>query len=287
MNGFLIINKKENMTSTDVVRKVKKEVQIKKVGHSGTLDPMTTGVLVIALNRATKYLSILTKNSEKKYLVTMRFGYQTDTFDVTGEVIKEDNDFKLDMEQFIKTCNMFVGEYEQIPPIYSAKKVDGKRLYEYARAGKQVEIEPSKVIIHSIYNIIKVSDIEVSFEVVVSKGTYIRSLIEDIAQKMNTCATMSKLCRLETDGFNINQAVEIEDISLEKVIGLESYLSNIYPKFYVEGKIKTMIENGVEMNRLSNKQYPLLYVDKNTHELIALYDVKDEIKSKPIFMMGK
>ena len=187
MDGIILINKEKNCTSHDVVYKVKKMFK-EKVGHTGTLDPNATGVLPILVGKGTK-LSKYLINHDKKYIVTLKLGKKTDTADSDGKIIEETEVSKdIFKENNIKnSLNKFIGKNEQIPPMYSAIKVNGKKLYEYARSGKSVEIQPRKIEIYSI-NLIKINEKnnEIIFEVFCSKGTYIRSLCEDIAKDLNT-----------------------------------------------------------------------------------------------------
>lgn len=187
MDGIILINKEKNCTSHDVVYKVKK-IFGEKVGHTGTLDPNATGVLPILVGKGTK-LSKYLINHDKKYIVTLKLGKKTDTADSDGKIIEETEVSKdIFKENNIKnSLNKFIGKNEQIPPMYSAIKVNGKKLYEYARSGKSVEIKPRIIEIYSI-NLIKINEKnnEIIFEVFCSKGTYIRSLCEDIAKDLNT-----------------------------------------------------------------------------------------------------
>ena len=187
MDGIIIVNKPKNCTSHDVVAKIKK-ITNEKVGHTGTLDPMATGVLPLLIGKGTlcsKYLI----NHDKKYEVTLKLGIKTNTADLEGEIIEEKDIPKqaLEKKEISKVLDSFVGKQEQIPPIYSAIKVKGKKLYEYARSGQEVEIKPRKIEIYEIELIdVNKNSNEIVFKVHCSKGTYIRSLCEDIAKKLNT-----------------------------------------------------------------------------------------------------
>lgn len=202
MDGIIIINKPKQYTSNDIVNKVKRILNT-KVGHTGTLDPNATGVLPLLLGKGTKFSKYLI-NHDKKYIATLRLGVKTSTADVEGEVIDERAvDKKLfegdKIEQILKT---FVGKQIQTPPIYSAIKVNGKKLYEYARNNKQVEIPKRQIEIYSI-NLISMNDEEkqIVFDVECSKGTYIRSLCEDIAEKLGTVGYMEELERARARKF--------------------------------------------------------------------------------------
>ncbi len=282
-SGFIIINKKKGITSFDVVRLAKKKLNTKKIGHTGTLDPMTEGVLVLAIEDATKYIPILVESNRKVYRAKMKFGEHRDTYDCEGEVTKVDNKV-VTRTEVVTALQSFIGSYEQFPPIYSAKKVDGKRLYEYAREGKEVEIKPSNVTIIDYPYIGKIENGEIEFEVVVSKGTYIRSLIVDCATKLNTVAYMSELSRIESDGFTIDDSIFEENIDVEKIIDFEQFLFNKYPTKQVYGKIEKLVKNGFTFTPLSNQKYPLLYVNLENKPL-ALYEQVNEQVTKPQIMI--
>ena len=187
MDGIILINKEKNCTSHDVVYKVKKMFK-EKVGHTGTLDPNATGVLPILVGKGTKMSKYLI-NHDKKYIVTLKLGKRTDTQDSEGKIIEEKEVpiSALNRENILNILKKFIGELNQIPPMYSAIKVNGKKLYEDARCGEKLEIKPRKIKIYSInLNKIDEKNKEIIFEVSCSKGTYIRSLCEDIAKKLKT-----------------------------------------------------------------------------------------------------
>ncbi len=281
-SGFIVINKKVGITSFDVVRLAKKKLQTKKIGHTGTLDPMTDGVLVLAIGDATKFIPIISESKKKVYRAKMKFGEHRDTYDIEGEVLKTDNK-TLTTEEVKETLLSFIGCYYQFPPIYSAKKVNGKRLYEYAREGIEVEIKPSNVEIIDFPYIGELTDNEIEFEVVVSKGTYIRSLIVDCATKLDTVAYMSGLTRLESDEFSLEQAIEEEQIDENAIIDFGQYLLSKYPSQKVYGKIEKLVRNGFNFRPLEGATYPLVYTD-NEGKVIALYDIHKD-GTKPLIMM--
>lgn len=186
MNGVIVINKPKGYTSHNIVNVVRKKLNTKKVGHTGTLDPDATGVLPILIGTATKISKYLIEH-KKTYIATVKLGYKTDTGDASGKVIKEDKHFqKIDKKDIENALNTFLGKREQVPPMYSAIKVNGKKLYEYAREGKKIEVKPREIEIYDIcleeYN----NNDEISFKVNCSKGTYIRTLCESIAEKLGT-----------------------------------------------------------------------------------------------------
>lgn len=217
MNGVLLINKPKDYTSHDIVAIVKK-IYKEKVGHTGTLDPNATGVLPLLVGKATlisKYLM----NHDKKYIAVLKLGTKTTTADGEGEIIEEKEVSKLAFlkENIEKVFEGLVGKNEQIPPIYSAIKIKGKKLYEYARAGQEVLVQPRVIEIYSL-NILEINEEsrEIKFEVACSKGTYIRSLCESIAEKLETVGYMKDLQRIEVGNFNINQAIELKRIQENK-----------------------------------------------------------------------
>lgn len=243
MDGIIIINKQAGCTSHDIVYKVKK-ISNEKVGHTGTLDPLAEGVLPILIGKGTlcsKYLI----NHDKKYFVKLQLGIKTETADKEGKIVETQNVDKniLNKENVINILNSFIGKQEQIPPIYSAIKVNGKKLYEYARNGKNVEIKPRVVEIYDI----KLQDIDkeknqINFIVHCGKGTYIRSLCEDIATKLGTIGYMEYLQRTEVGKFKIENSIKIEQLENDKKI-LEK---NIIP-------IEKIFENK-KIIKLSDKQ---------------------------------
>ena len=213
MNGIIIINKHKGCTSHDIVYKVKKMFN-EKVGHTGTLDPMATGVLPLLIGKGTQCSKYLI-NHDKIYNVTLQLGEKTDTADSEGKVIetKEVKEKTLKKENIEKILEKFKGKQEQIPPIYSAIKVNGKKLYEYARKGQEVEIKPRKIEIYNIELLnIKEKQKQIEFKVSCSKGTYIRSLCEDIAQRLETVGYMLELKRIQVGNFNIKEAITIEQL---------------------------------------------------------------------------
>ena len=214
MDGIIIVNKEQGYTSNDVVQIIKK-IFNEKVGHTGTLDPMATGVLPILVGKGT-LLSKYLINHDKIYAATLKLGVKTDTGDITGDVIEEKyvDEKCLNEENITHVLQEIKGEQEQIPPMYSAIKVNGKKLYEYARKGLTVEIAPRTINIYNIelINIDKESK-EIQFRVSCSKGTYIRTLCESIAEKLGTIGTMSSLTREKVGDFEIGEAIKLSEIN--------------------------------------------------------------------------
>lgn len=241
MNGIIIINKYKGCTSHDIVYKVKKMFN-EKVGHTGTLDQMATGVLPLLIGKGTQCSKYLI-NHDKIYNVTLQLGEKTDTADSEGKVIetKEVKEETLKKENIEKILEKFKGKQEQIPPIYSAIKVNGKKLYEYARKGQEVEIKPRKIKIYNIELLnINEKQKQIEFQVSCSKGTYIRSLCEDIAQRLETVGYMLELKRIQVGNFNIKEAITIEQ--LENNIDNKEFIEENFIQFEEIFKNKEKIE---------------------------------------------
>lgn len=272
MNGILNIFKPMGMSSFDVVRVVKKVAKTGKVGHTGTLDPEATGVLPICIGRATKIIDYI-MDSEKVYEVTFKLGIRTTTYDLEGEVLEERDTSNLSDNDILNVIKEFIGEYTQVPPMYSALKQNGVRLYELARKGIEVEREGRLINIYNIEDI-NIDNPYVSMKVTCSKGTYIRSLCYDIGEKLGVFATMTKLNRSKTSVFSQENSININDLTEENienyVITMEEAL-NKYESITVYGKYTKLLINGV---RVADNRFTK---DKVINSL--LYRVYDENKN--------
>ena len=234
MNGILIVDKKIGETSFDVIRDVRKKYNMKKVGHTGTLDPMATGVLPILLGDATK-LSDFLMDHDKEYVAILKLGKKTNTGDSEGEVIEEGKIPKLETSKIEVVLKEFLGTSMQTPPMYSAIKVNGKKLYEYARAGEEIERNKRKIEIFKI-ELISYKDDEIEYKVNCSKGTYIRTLCEDISEKLGTVGYMKSLRRTRVGEFSL------EDTG--KIFSIEDVMKN-RPKYDLKEGEKNQFLNGV------------------------------------------
>ena len=265
MDGIIVINKEKGCTSHDIVYKIRKMFNT-KVGHTGTLDPNATGVLPILLGKGTKISKYLIEH-DKEYEVVLQLGVKTTTADEEGEIIEEKEVLKESLEQLEieRILKSFIGKIKQMPPKYSAIKVNGRKLYEYARKGQEVEIKPREV---EIYNIeitnIQKEKKQIEFKVSCSKGTYIRTLCEDIAEKMRTVGYMKELKRTKVGNFNIEQAITLGQLQEKeniKIITIEEMFKDKEEIILEDSKI-TLLLNGVKMNmekpngiyRIYNKQ---------------------------------
>ena len=221
MNGILIVNKPSGITSHDVVDFIRQKFNMEKVGHAGTLDPLATGVLVMLLGKATK-LSNTFINDDKEYIAKVFFGKSTDTQDASGKVVEEKNIDSLDIEAIKKSLENFKGDIEQIPPMVSAIKHKGKKLYQLARSGKTVKREPRKIRISDI-EILDFKFPELTFKVKCSKGTYVRTLCEDIGRSLDVPSHMSGLVRTRSGDFLLEDSKKLDEIHEKDIISFSSY----------------------------------------------------------------
>ena len=249
LNGIVNINKEAGYTSHDVVAKLRGITKQKKIGHTGTLDPDAMGVLPICFGKGTKVCELLT-NKGKVYLTTLLLGKTSDTQDRSGKILSENSTSHLTEEEVIHGIQSFVGESEQIPPMYSALKVNGKRLYKLAREGKEIERKPRKIIIDEI-NIIQVNLPRVKMEIKCSKGTYIRTICHDIGEKLGCGGLMEELWRTQVGNFTLDDAITIDEFREIFSIGqVEDVLIKIdsifleYPKLVLKKGFESMAYNG-------------------------------------------
>lgn len=278
MDGAIIINKPKGYTSRDVINRLNTLLETPKIGHTGTLDPIGTGVLVCLVGRATKLSELLT-NQDKEYIASFKLGLLTDTLDIEGNILKEEI-VNLDKKEIITAVESFKGTYNQEVPAYSAIKVKGKKLYEYARENKEVTLPKREVTIYDI-KIISIKKNIVTIKTKVSKGTYIRSLVRDIGNKLNTYATMTSIERTSLGNFNIKESYTIDDIinNKFKFISITELLKD-YPKEEIDANLLFKVSNGQHLNK-QIKDYILFTFNKKE---IALYQKKDETTIKPYVM---
>lgn len=269
--GLIIVNKPKDYTSRDIVNKISKILKTKKVGHSGTLDPLAKGVLVICFGKYTKLNELLTSN-EKEYIAEVKIGLKTDTLDITGNILEEKNQ-TVKKEDLINILNKYKKTYNQEVPIYSAVKVNGKKLYEYAREGKEVKLPKKEVTIKEI-ELLSFDENKFTFKTTVSKGTYIRSLINDILNDLNVIGTMSNLTRTKQGIFDIKYSYTLEEIEKGnfEILKIKDVLD--IPKIKVDENTKNKIINGCKLKG----DYPnkILFLDKEENEL-AIYEKENNI----------
>lgn len=291
MNGILIINKEKGCTSHDIVYKVKK-IFNEKVGHTGTLDPLAEGVLPILIGKGTlcsKYLI----NHDKKYVVNLALGQKTETADLEGKIIEEKKipDKSLAQNEIEKVLKSFIGKQQQMPPIYSAIKVNGKKLYEYARKGQNVEIKPREIEIYDIKLMnIDAQKKQIQFEVFCGKGTYIRSLCEDIAEKLETVGYMESLKRIQVGDFKIEESSKIQELEenkedtkyLEsKIISVEEIFKN-KEKIKLDDKKMQLFLNGVKITQ--NQENDIYRIYNKNEKFIGIGIIQDKLLKRDIIL---
>ena len=272
MNGIIIVNKPKGITSRDVVNVISKKLNTKKVGHCGTLDPLACGVLIICVGKYTKLNNLLT-SKEKEYIAEVVLGVETDTLDITGNIIQKNND-TISKEEIQNIFDEFPKKYMQEVPKYSAVKINGKKLYEYARENIDVELPKKEVNIYSL-KLLEYNSNKFKFKTEVSKGTYIRSLIKDILLKANKIGTMNNLTRTKQGKFDIKDSYTLSDIEKDNYKMLKIRDIFDYKVIKVSGDLKNKIINGTKVKYNYDK---VLFVDENDNELAIYKKEKDYMK---------
>lgn len=284
MDGIIIINKPKNYTSHDIVRKAKKLLN-EKVGHTGTLDPNATGVLPLLIGKGTLLSKYLIEH-DKIYEAVLKLGEKTDTADGEGKVLESQNVEQsiLKKENIEKIFNNLEGKQEQIPPMYSAIKLNGKKLYEYARKGIEVEVKPRTIEIYKL-ELIKVENMEITFRVSCSKGTYIRTLCEKIAEELGAIGYMKDLKRIQVGEFNIKDSITIEELENQEIVSnkfitIEKYF-NDYEKIVLNERKLQLFLNGVQLT------YELkdgIYKIYKENEFVGIGTVKNKLLKRDIIL---
>ena len=295
MDGIILINKAKNCTSNNVVNKVK-HILNEKTGHIGTLDPNATGLLPILVGKGTK-LSQYLINHDKEYEVVLKLGIKTDTADLEGKIIEEKEvaDNLLEKEKVLDVLNGFIGKQKQVPPMYSAIKVNGKKLYEYARKNVQIELEAREIEIYEIkLGTINQKENTITFTVHCSKGTYIRSLCEDIAQRLGTIGYMKELNRTKVGIFNIENSISVEELEQNKnnpeelnkyIIPIERIFINIYGNnncISLNDRKLGLFSNGVKLTYDLSEGLYRIYNSKGV--FIGIGSVKDKTLKREIVL---
>ncbi|MDO4912314.1 MAG: tRNA pseudouridine(55) synthase TruB [Lactobacillus sp.] len=270
MNGIIVIDKEAGMTSADVVYHLRKILHFRKIGHAGTLDPEVTGVLPVAIGQATKLIERM-HEKPKAYQGTGLFGLKTNSYDLDGEILAEKKlDSNLTKEEISEAMNSFLGQITQVPPIYSAVKVNGKKLYEYARNGEEVELPKRQVEVFE-YNLIgeprfdsEKGQVSFDFEIKCSKGTYVRSLVNDLGDKLGIPAVMTKLRRTASSGFTEKDAVSLQSLqenpekATEAILPIASYFKDV-AKYDLNDAEWKKVSNGASVQIARNDNQIGLY----------------------------
>ena len=280
MNEIILINKPKGYTSRDIVNIVSKELNTKKVGHFGTLDPLAEGLLLIGTEKYTKLGNFL-ENDTKEYIAEVKIGISTDTYDITGKILKEEKNVSIDKEKLIKVLNSFKKTYNQEVPIYSATKIKGKKLYEYARENKEVQLPKKEVTIYDI-KLLKIDQDTFTFKALVSKGTYIRSLINDISKKLNIPLCMNNLKRTKQDKFSLDDANNLEDIKNKtyKSLNIKDVID--VEEIEIPKELEKKIINGNKIDKYKDKK---VLFTKDKKEYVLYGPINNEFK--PILTLKK
>ena len=269
MDGILLIDKNSDITSRKTCDYISKKFNEKRVGHIGTLDPFATGLLIVMLGKGNKCAQFL-DDASKRYQATIKLGEKTDSLDIEGEVILKKDIPNLTKEKIEEVLNYFLGKGKQTPPMTSAVHVNGKKLYEYARKGVEVD-RPSRDIEIKEIKLIDFKEDEITFEALVSKGTYIRVLGSDIADRLGTVGHLKALRRIEVASFNVNKAIKMEEIKEENILSIFDFLKKVARVHEVNEEMETKIKNGLRRYlTLSYKDKYVLIVNKNK-DVVAMY----------------
>lgn len=265
MNGFILVNKKKDMTSRDVVNSLTKILNTKKIGHTGTLDPFAEGILLVAVNKGLKVVKLL-NYKDKEYIAKVKLGIKTDTLDITGNILEEKKE-ELNKEELASVLKSFIGDYSYEVPIYSAIKVNGKKLYEYARNNQKVELPIKDSYIYDI-KLIDFKYNSFTFSVKVSNGTYIRALVRDISKKLNKLMTLEELTRTKVDTLLIENSYTLEDIKNNnfKLLKINDLLN--YKEVELSRDLEDKVLNGNKI-KLDEKEDNILFIKEK--EEIAVY----------------
>ena len=287
MNGFFLVDKPKAKTSSNVVLNIKKKLNLKKCGHNGTLDPNTTGLMVVGCNEATKLMKFINEH-DKAYITTIVFGFDSNTLDVHGNITEE---FEMDFteEELDKALNEIKGFTKQIPPMVSAIKIDGKKLYELERKNISIELEPRDIKINNITkltNLRKVDNhLEIDLIISCSKGFYVRSFARDLGILLGGKAIMKELRRIRSGEFNIQNSTPLDEIDESKLISIENMFPN-FGRLVVNEYISKLVSNGVVLDERQIKtDIPFYVIHKN--EIIAIYEPVDVYKYKPVIIFKK
>jgi tRNA pseudouridine55 synthase len=275
-DGILIINKPVDWTSHDVVGKLRKLLRTKRIGHTGTLDPFATGVLVMLVGKATRLAQFLDKDV-KEYEAVIQFGFETDTGDLTGTETAKGTKDKVSAEEIELVLQDFRGEISQIPPMYSAKKVAGKKLYELARQGLEIERKPVNITIYTL-ELLETDGTTAKIRVACSAGTYIRTLAEDIGRKLEICGHLTDLQRIRAGKFEISQAVKIEEAENTELISMNDAVSHL---FDVEISAEEIVDlgHGKRIFRELNAGNTTVRITDETKNLLAIGHYEPDEKS--------
>ncbi len=283
MDGFLLVDKEKNITSFGVCNKLRKKLNIDKIGHNGTLDPNTTGLMICALGKATKLLKLINEH-DKEYIARITFGYDSDTLDFESELKEVETNVTIDKVkdglEYLKSCDA------QIPPMTSNVKINGKKLIDYQRKNIDVEVKPRNVKLYD-YEILSNLELvdnhyEIDIRLFVSKGYYVRALARDLGKYLNGAAILHELRRTKMNSYNVNDAKKIEDISNNDIISIPDFFD--LPRVEVDDYIARLVKNGVMLDERQTKLTGVFFVT-NKCDIIAIYEEVEPLKYKPILIL--
>lgn len=284
MDGFLLVNKPQGLTSFDVCNKLRKILKTKKIGHSGTLDPLATGLLIIGVGRATKLLNYL-ENETKVYEAGITFGVDTDTYDILGNVIHQCHDFNLNDEIINDALKVLKQTKSQIPPIYSAIKVNGQKLYDYALKGEDVLIKPRPIKIDILERCSSYQNGHVTIRIKANKGFYVRSLVHDLGVMLNTYAAMDNLVRTNCGDYSLNEAIDLSEVTEKQaLISIEDVFKKL-PSIHVDSYLAHLVINGIVLDERQFKTNSLFKVYDEACHLIAIYEPVANLRFKPVVIL--
>ena len=282
MDGFLLIDKPKNITSFGVCNKIKKKFNIDKVGHNGTLDPNTTGLMILALGKATKLLKLINEH-DKEYIAKITFGYDSKTLDFESELTEVKTNVNLD--KIKEGLEYFKNQDEQIPPMTSSIKINGKKLMDYQKNNIDVDVKPRKV---KLYNYEILSDLElvdghyeIDVKLNVSKGYYVRALARDLGKYLGGSAILHELRRTKMNDYDVINAKMIDDVSENDIINITDFFD--LPKVTVEDYMVKLVKNGIELDERQTNLSGIFYVVNNC-DIIAIYEEVSHLKYKPILI---
>lgn len=286
MNGFLLVDKPKGMTSQTAINIIKKKFDLKKCGHSGTLDPNTTGLLLVAFNQATKLMKYLNEH-DKVYQTTISFGYNSNTLDITGTIL-EDIDMNFTVDQLDSALKQLALKTSQLPPLVSAIKVNGKKLYEYERSNKEVEVKERPIKIYEIKRLSELrtvnNHLEVDLLISCSKGFYVRSFARDLGLALNGVAVMKELRRTKSGDFDIKDAIPLDKLTLDNMLSIDDVFH--FDSLEVNDFLAHLALNGVVFDERQIKTLNPFYVVNNDCK-VALYENIGNYQYKPLIIFKK
>ena len=283
MDGFLLVDKEKNITSFGVCNKLKRKLNINKIGHNGTLDPNTTGLMICAVNKATKLLKLINEH-DKEYIAKIVFGYDSETLDFESDKIEVDT--TVSMDKIIEGLNYLKNTDTQIPPMTSSIKIDGRKLMDYQRKNIDVEVKPRNVKLYDYEILGDLSLVDNHYEIDVrlnvSKGYYVRALARDLGKYLGGAAILKELRRTKMNEYDVNNSKKIDEINENDIIKIEDFFD--FPRVEVSDYLAKLVKNGVELDERQTTLNGIFYVTNNC-DIIAIYEEEAPHKYKPLLII--